>query len=693
MPEVVESILCALSLSAILLTPHPSFRFSMIFRPHHPLAQAFCSLVFLLFFAGAVSGASWLPITDEERASTECPFDPDAGAEVLYKSMELDDEDPSNSYRHYYLRMKIYNEKGAESVGKYRMVYHTGSSKLGRHSARIVRADGSIEEVEKSEFYNENLKADRTSSIRAKSFSFPDLNPGDIVDFQYRIDLHEYYYSPELFLTFQERWPLRRARVRVRPATWVEGMGFIKWMTSKCNAKGMVRKSNGFYELDIGNFAANNDEPNQPPEKTNVAWLLFYMSPNGKTGDAYWKMESGKLHKKMESSTKAGKETKAVIQKILAGISEDEKKLRAIYRYCVSDITNSLHGRPGQLTPEERKEIKSDMSAEKVLAQGYGNSKNINTVFCALARAAGFDARVAAVNSRTGYRFSKVLASINTTLKRRCVAIPDGDSWRFFDPGGKYLLFGRLDWQAQGVAALISDKKKALIHPIPFSKAADTVETNKAKLSLDEDGSLSGQVEFELTGHVGVEMKRDLDGKSPQKRRDMIRDALAEYWPGAAFDSIEISNVTNPFKPIRVTFELVSYPYAEIVGDRMFITVNAFRKSAEPEFPESQRTSDIFFDYARSENEEVEIRLPEGFELEQASAPRPFKIDGVIEYAPKLAIRKNSNTLIYSKAFSVEGTNFPVAHYKSVKSLYDEKHKQDQHTITLKRKSSEVSSL
>lgn len=464
-------------------------------------------------------------------------------------------------------------------------------------------------------------------------------------------------------------------------------------MTSKCDAKGMVKKGDDFYELEVGNFPADNSEPYQPPEKTNIAWLMFYMSPNGRTGDSYWKMEGANLYKKMDSTTKAGKRVKSVIKELLAGVSGEEEKLEAIYDYCVTELINSVYGKSGELSPEERKEIKSDMNAEKVLAQGYGNPRNINTVFCALARAAGFDARNTALNSRTGYRFSKVLASLSTTMKRRCVAIPNGDSWRYFDPGGKYLAFGHLDWEAQGVVALVSDKKNVLIQSTPFSKSNDTVEKSKAKLTLDEKGSLTGHVEFELTGHTGINMKRVMDGMSPQKRKTFFKNAMNDEWSDAVIDSIEISNVTSPFKPIRIAFELKSFPYAEIIGDRIFLQVNPFRKFSEPDFPETERTSDIFFDYASSEIEEVEIALPDGFELEEASAPRPFKVDGVVEYAAKLGIKKKSNTLVYSKTFSMNGTNFPVRHYKTIKSLYDKKHKQDQHTITLKRKATDVSSL
>ncbi len=630
--------------------------------------------------------ARWEPITDEEHALTRSEIDPNAGAEVLYKFIEMDNESPDNSYRKYALRFKIFDERGAESVRQFRMTYHVESSRLGQHSARIVRADGTVDEIDKSEFYNQKLEDSGANSFRAKVFTFPELNPGDIVDVQYRIDLLEGYYSPELFVDFQERWPLRRAEIRVRPATWVTGFNYVKWMTSKCNAEGMKRRGDGFYELNVEGFPASVDEPNSPPENQTKAWLLFYLAADGKSGDAYWKSQGTKLYREMERDTKAGSEVKSTLKRILKGISDDEEKLKAIYRYCVSEIVNSYHGEPGQLTPEDRDKLDSGMVAEKVLSQGFGTPKNINTVFCALAREAGIDARVAALSNRTDYQFSKVLTSIDTTMNGRCIAIRDGEGWRYFDPGGKYLPFGQLDWDEQGVVALVADKKKVQIHPVDFGKPKDSVQKSTAKFELSEKGTLWGDVAFEFAGHFDVAMKRTIDGKSSQGRIDTVKEVLSDQWPGASFSEIEISNATSPFDPLKINCNVSIVNYADVVGDRLFFQVNAFQKSAKPEFPESTRSADLFFRFPKTEIDKVEIKLPDGYELEAASAPRPFSYDRVFEYGPKLGLKKSTNTLIYSRDFMFAGTIFPVKHYEVIKGFFDQKHVQDQHSLTIKKK-------
>ncbi len=662
------------------------------FCSYFPIDRLALLVAFLI--SNFANAAVWLPITDEERAYTKSEIDPNAGAEVLYKSIESDDGTDVANMRKTYVRIKIYDERGVASVNQITISYSTRGSKLGALSARVVKPDDSVVEIEKGDFYDKMLQRDSQGSVKAKSFSFTDLSPGDIVEYQYRINLDENYYSPEVFVAFQERWPIRHANIRVRPSSGFGVGNYIKWMTSKCDSSGMDRKPDGFYELDVVNMPSHLDEPHQPPEKAGVAWLLFYLTGNSSSGDAYWKGEAQKLYRIMESQTKAGKEVKATLKTILEGVSDDEEKLRKIYSYCVTEIVNARHGANRKLTPDDRKKIRGDMSAEKVLAQGYGSPRNINTVFCALARAAGFDARMAAVGDRTSYTFRKVLMSKERTLRASVISVRDGDQWQYFDPGGKYLPYGRLNWQNEGVSALIADKKKLELQVVGFSKVADSMEKRAAKLQLDEKGYISGKVEIELIGHYAVEAKRVLDNMAQQGRREHLEEGIRrELWPEANVSSMKMMNVMDPLKPLKISFELEPMPFADVVGDRIFLQTNVFRKASTPEFPESERISDLFFDHTINELDQVEIKLPDNYELEQASAPRPFNVETVIEYEPTLGIKKKSNTLVYSRAFRLSGVNFPVRVYGAIKSQFDEKHRQDQHTITLKKVATEVSSL
>ena len=564
---------------------------------------------------------------------------------------------------------------------------------MGAIHARVVKADGSIVEIEKEDFYDQVMLRNSDGSIKTKSFSFTDIAPGDIVEYQYRINLLEGYYSSEVFVSFQERWPIRRANIRVRPSTGFGVGNYIKWMTSRCDGRGMKKKPDGFYELEVENVGAHREEPRQPPEKSGRAWLLFYLTNDSKLGDAYWKGQGVKLYKKMASRSKAGKEIKKTLARILSGVTDDEERLKAIYRFCVSEIINSRHGEDGELTAEQRKKINHYMSAEKILAQGYGSATNINTVFCALAQAAGFDARLTAVSSRRGYSFSKKLVSISKTMGGRVIAIREGENWRYFDPGGKYLAFGKLDWENEGAVALVSDKKKLVLNRIGPPEVEDSAVKKEAKLQMDEKGFISGQVEFEYSGHYGVEAKRTLDGKSEQERREYMKARIKRDWPEAILTGMELRNVTDPFEPLQVSFTLEPMPFADVVGNRIFLQTNVFRKNSEPEFPESERLSDLFFKYTINELDKVEIKLPANYELEEASAPKPFNNGDIFVYEPYLGVKKKSNTLIYSRALKLSQVSFTLEAYGALKRLFDRQHREDQHTITLKKSSQTVSSL
>jgi hypothetical protein len=84
----------------------------------------------------------------------------------------------------------------------------------------------------------------------------------------------------------------------------------------------------------------------------------------------------------------------------------------------------------------------------------------------------------------------------------------------------------------------------------------------------------------------------------------------------------------------------------------------------------------------------VEIDLPAGYALDSADAPAPFSGGAISEYKPSAAVTKDGKTLIYKRNFFFgAGGNilFPVSTYPQLKAYFEQVHKEDGHTITLKQ--------
>jgi hypothetical protein len=127
--------------------------------------------------------------------------------------------------------------------------------------------------------------------------------------------------------------------------------------------------------------------------------------------------------------------------------------------------------------------------------------------------------------------------------------------------------------------------------------------------------------------------------------------------------------------------------YATRTGKRILLPPAFFQRNIGPRFTESNRKWDIYFDYGWSEDDEVTIDIPDGWELDDPVTPQSSQIQGMGEYSVKVLKTKDGRKLIYQRKFDW-GRNMnllvPAKSYESVKKVFDFVQEQDGYTISLK---------
>lgn len=645
-----------------------------------------CVLSFSLFAVSSVNAYNWDEISQEELSSTECSFDPDAAAEVLFKETIYDLDERNVRIIKTHLRTKVYEESALDRARRTKFWYSTYFKTQGIN-ARVVKPDGSYIEVDKDDIVSEMERRSNGNNIRSTTISVPQVEVGDIVEYRYRLILDEGYYLPKDELKFQEQWPIRRLELKMKPYS-PTGLGF-KWASHRCG-KPMTQGKGGFYEITLENQLGYPDEPYQAPEDDAKSWFTFYNVNSRSTGDAFWKNESKRLFREMNSDTKADKVVEEKAAELAKGLKTKEEKLSAFYAYCVNDLVNAAHGKADRLTQEQREDLNDKWSASKVISNGYGTTRNINTVFCALAQTLGFDARVAVCADRSTYSFTKALEDVEIALPHSIVAIKNGKKWNFYNPAAKYIPFGQLDWLHDEVTALIPDKKELILVKTQAASPVENLARFEGNFELSETGDLSGSVVMTALGNSGLMLKQLLDGKTAEDRVDTIKDAMGDYWANSEIENVVAIGADDPFTDLKITCDISIPGYAESVGSRLFLQPNVEERYAEPQFPSTTRKTDIFFDFKYLNETHVEIALPEGFALEAPSAPHPLQVEGFYTYEPKLSFKPTSNTLVYSRRFEFVGNRYLAKAYPAVKAAFDNLLSQDQHVLTLKRSEEDV---
>jgi hypothetical protein len=333
---------------------------------------------------------------------------------------------------------------------------------------------------------------------------------------------------------------------------------------------------------------------------------------------------------------------------------------------------------------------KSGVSA--TLQRSAGSPADIRNLFASMTAAAGFETRLAVTGSRADFFFQKSFSD-NYFLGNVIVAVKVNDQWKFYDPASRYLPPGMLPWNFEQNQALISDNKEPIFVTTSLSPPEKSVEKRTAKLQLNESGTLEGDVVIEYTGHLGAFRKEQNDNEPPQVRWEILRQQIKARLSDAELTNIHLENVLDREKPISHHFHIRIPNYAQRTGKRMFLQPTFFQKGLAPRFSSNQRKHKVYFQYPWTEIDEVEIKLPDGYELEGLENPQPIDAAPVSKHELSITTSSDKRTLICNRKFFFGGKGgilYDVKDYPTLKQLFDRFHDADNQTFILKQTSTDV---
>jgi hypothetical protein len=627
----------------------------------------------------------WKPI-DRADLDMKAPIvEKDADAEGIFWERRVEDKwDGSRDQRvtRNYVRIKIFTDRGKEAYSTIDLEYEPPAS-IGDISGRTIKPDGSILELKKQDVFDRTLVKAGGIKIKAKSFALPGVEPGAVIEYRWREsnnDQSEFYVK----LPVQSSIPYRLVRFSVKPLP-LPGI-VMRTQSFQGQIPPFLRDSDGFNTTTVENVPAAHEEPDMPPDDSAKFWMLIYYDEDKKlTPEKFWPQFAKEVYEKRKPYIKVNDDVRSAAAKITADASTQEQKLQRLFEFCRSKIKNVNISASG-ITAEEKAKLKDNKSPSDTLKAGAGTGFDIDMLFVALAAAAGFDARPVSLPNRDRVLFQPGFAD-GFFLRDYEVAVRVGAQWRFFDPASTYVPFGMLRWQEEGEQALICDPKDPSFVPTPMSGPDKSLTKRVANLTLDEEGTLEGDVTVAYTGHTAVVMKFEGDSDSAAEREKKVIDAVKSRLSTAEVTNVRIENAMDLDKPLVYSYHIKAPGYAQRTGKRLFLQPAFFEHGLPARYTTEERRYPIYFHYPWSEDDDVTVQLPAGYELDHADAPSPFKVGETTEYNVVIQISKDKKTLHYKRSFLFGGKNailFPAAVYPNLKKIFDALHESDEHTITLK---------
>ena len=647
-------------------------------------------IVFLatVLLAVPAFSADWRPLDPEELALKQSKTDAKADAEALFRDVRIENDihGANQNVRTEYVRMKIFTDRGREKFSNVKIEYY-GKTTISDVSARTIHPDGTVIDVKRDAIFDKLEAKKGGLKVKTVSFALPSVEPGSIIEYRWKKNMGELngFYQPYIPLDIQTDYPIDEVSFHFKPFSREVTNAQSRFIPFRCTPEKMTQDSMGFSTIIVRDVPAYHDEPFSAPDLSDKAWILiYYESIDQSNREKYWNSYGHERYGQVKERIKVTGEIKQAAAEVVSQGKTDDEKLALLADYCGKTVKNI--GGP-DVTTEQREAYKPNNNTGDAFRQKLGDAQDIDLVFVALAQAAGYDARLALIADRRDFMFNPQVMN-GYFVNNFDAAVMVNDKWKFYDVGDPWSPPGTLTWREQGVYALIPDSKKSEWVQTPLLNSDDTKRQRLAMLQLTPEGDLDGDIRELLWGNESIDWRIQHGRQNQAEREDWLREQLKERFSDFEVSNIRIVAAPDASKPVGINYHLHVRSYAQRTGRRIFIRPGFFTAGQAAFFTDATRTNIIYFPYPWSEQDSVEIKLPEGFELDHADAPPNFNFPPVGQYAIKLSIATNPATLIYRRTLTFGNDqllSLDPKNYKAVKTVFDQIHTNDEHMLTLKQ--------
>ena len=606
----------------------------------------------------------WEPIPPDELALKDDPLNPGAPAIILYRETFSNHKD---SFETHHYRIKILNERGAK-YGNVEVPYSKYSYRVEDIKARTVQPDGTSIPFD-GRVYEKTVVEVRERKTVAKTFSLPAVEVGSIVEYKYKLLENEplilfRFYPPPWII--QTEISLRRGRFSVRPYLARPALfGLLK-------SKRLERQGDGTYLLAVESIPAFQEEEFMPPKEVARAHVGFFYADV--PPEDFWSEVGKDAFKRVEKLIGKDKSIKRAVSATVSSTDDPQTKLRKLYARA-QQIRNLSYESSGTEQGPGR-----NAKAKDVLAHGSGSGAQINRLFVALARAAGFDASIVWIAGRDETFFRRDVLDADQ-LNAHVVTVRLGSEDIYLDPATPYTPFGLLSWGQTGVQGIVLRKPISDFVTTPNPVSADARTERRATLRLTPDGTLEGKGHVAFHGQEALQRCLRAFEKDDLARREQLEEELKGWLPAEATVEIDsIQHWENPEEPLRVEFTVEAPGFAATAGRRLLVPAGVLRGSRRPSFQHAKRVHPVYFPHPWEEDDEIILRAPTGYEVEGMPEPRqssaPF---GQYE----TSCEKHPEGVLLRRRMAVEGIYYDVAHYPALRQFFNEVKAGDEQQLVL----------
>jgi transglutaminase-like putative cysteine protease len=510
------------------------------------------------------------------------------------------------------------------------------------------------------------------SDVRRKVLRIPASVPGSIIGYEIEREMQPYEMTDEWDV--QDAVPVREAQYTVRlPPNWSYK---VFWLNHGESAPTEIAP--GQWRWVASDLKPVKLERRMPPWQGIAARMVVSLQPPGGKGGGFqsWQ-EVGTWYLGLTNGRRDP--SPALHQKVqqLTGSAPDPlAKMRALAAFVQKDIRYvAIELGVGGVQPH---------AASEVLAHGYGDCKDKVTLLASMLQEIGVESHYVLINTERGSVAAgtppnmgfnhaiiaiQIPAGVDTTQLPALITHKTLGPVLFFDPTHPLIPLGLLPGALQANFGLLVTPAGGELLALPQTSSALNGVARTAKLTLDENGTLSGDVRESWSGDGAAGQRYAL--RTAQQDVDQIKPVESMLTHSLSTFRIlhaSVQNLRIAEQPLiwNYTVEIPRYP--RTAGDLLIIRPrvlgsmsSALLETKEPrehpiEFEAPVRNSDVF-----------EITVPAGF-VPDTLPPAVSEDLGSIAY--RSATTFSGNVLRYTRTLEVKELSVPVAKAEALKKFY-----------------------
>jgi hypothetical protein len=656
--------------------------------------------IVLSSLAWAQLPAEFQPPTEDELKMTSDPKAP--GAAAVYLNVEEITNDPVHFYS-VYARIKVLQEKGKELATvvvpyvrhsldqKADSVY---SNRVTDIKARTIHPDGTIVPLAGKPQDILNAKEGQ-SQIDRVVFTLPSVEVGSILEYGYQVRYGDNWFSSPTW-EVQRPYFVHKAHYAFTPfPIFVSGAenrmshylvdenglpaDTLLWNSRLPAGVTVKRDVQGRFTVDVADVPPVPHEDWMPPLEGLLYKVAFYYK-HAADNTQFWIEEIKRWSKEVDHFAEPSPAIRAAVGGLIAPGDSDQGKAQKLYQ-AVQALDNADFSRKRGPIELRQLGLKTAKRAEDTWTQKSGSGQDIALLYLAMLRAAGLRAYDLKVADRAERFFDPTYLRFNQ-LEDDLIVLKIGTQELMLDPGEKMCPFGMVHWRHAGASGVRQDSDGRSAALSPLLTYMDNTLYRSGDLTIDAHGSVSGTLQFIMTGQEALSWRQSALRNDEDEVRKQFDRWLERTVPAGVQGHLDHFLGIDDAKLQLIAVINVRGSLGTATAKRVLLPGFFFQsRGSYPFVNQEKREAPIDMEYAETVTDQLVYHLPAGFVVEGApqdsEIPWPQHAVLVVKSAQepgKITIARQ-----LSRAFTFAGAN----EYQDLRGFYQKMAAADQQQLVL----------